>query len=64
MGTWTIPTQFLVSKGSSAWLTAALLIAVACAAAAVIYLLARHHRRRRRAQTRGDTPHTGRHGNH
>lgn len=45
MGTWTIPMQFIVSKGGSTWLTAAFLIAIAVLAAAVIYLLVRHHRR-------------------
>jgi len=57
----TIP---MMVKSSSPVLSAVLLTGTLVSILAVCFLLLRHEHRTRKAKKRGDSPHTGHHGNH
>jgi len=57
----TIP---MMVKSQQPVLTAVLLAFIAAAIVGVCWMLGRHHREDRKRKKRGDSPHTGRHGNH
>ncbi len=54
----------MIVKASHPVLTFVLLTLVAAAFCAVLYCLLRHQHHARKAKKHGDSPHTGRHGNH
>ncbi len=54
----------LIIKTSSPVLTYTLLSIVIALMAYIVFLMFQHHRITRAAKKRGDSTHTGRHGNH
>lgn len=54
----------MIVKSSQPVLTAVLLAIIGVLIGCVLYLMFKHERRARKARKRGESPHTGRHGNH
>lgn len=54
----------MIVKATNPVLTAVLLAIIGLLIGCVLYMMFRHEHRTRKARKRGDSPHTGRHGNH
>lgn len=54
----------MIVKSHDPFLTGVLLTVIGVLIGFVLYMLFRHEHRTRKARKKGDSPHTGHHGNH